>query len=350
MPLLSLSAEAALKNRRDSRALWPTRERRAEDLYPIALPKFEPSFTITRNDRIFCLGSCFAREIEAVLSRAGFTVLSRQVGADFEAASGNNLYSVAAIEQAIRGAFGGGKSDRQFRAVSEATVVLITLGLSEVWYDHEAGCYLNLMPPVKQLRGDAGRYELHLLSFAETEGHLRRALQLLRSSPNSPRVLLTVSPIPLHNSFRAGDVFLSNAYSKSVLRTAVEAVRFDMTGVDYFPSYEMATLSDHRAVWGDADFRHVDRKFVTVITSHALAGLMPDESAEFMNLRDDARADLAAKLASNGRRQSILERIESRLAPRILSSRKLRKYRRGRDAFFEDASYSIVRAYGRLTR
>src|SRR5205807_3173514 len=43
---------------------------------PIFLTGVRPSFTIDPSDSVFCIGSCFARNIEDTLAKAGFKVLS----------------------------------------------------------------------------------------------------------------------------------------------------------------------------------------------------------------------------------------------------------------------------------
>src|SRR5437773_3213697 len=41
---------------------------------PFFTPRVDPGFTVEAGDRIFAVGSCFAREVEAALSVLGFTV------------------------------------------------------------------------------------------------------------------------------------------------------------------------------------------------------------------------------------------------------------------------------------
>src|SRR3989440_12730751 len=41
---------------------------------PFFTPRVDAGFTVQADDRIFAIGSCFARNVEAALSRLGFTV------------------------------------------------------------------------------------------------------------------------------------------------------------------------------------------------------------------------------------------------------------------------------------
>lgn len=361
MPIVTLSSEQALAYRKRSRALWPTRTRNEAHLYPIALPEHAGLFALDHSDRIFCIGSCFAREIEAVLRREGFSVLSLPSAHDGsqEPDPSPNVYTVAAIHHVVCGSLGVGTGGtapfeetyaRLFARLREASVLIITLGLSEVWFDRQRDVYLNEMPSVRALRNSPERYELRVLDFSETLTLLSSTIHVVNEQLPGCRVLLTVSPVPMYGSFRADDVFLSNAYSKSVLRACVDHVRVAFPAVDYFPSYEMATLSDHRLVWGDADYRHVDREFVSVIVNHAMASLFPAERSKFERTRDASKALLLAKLDDPEPGTRVARVLEATLIERLLGPRKLRKYTRGRDAFFEDSRSPVVRLYGRLTR
>jgi hypothetical protein len=360
MPIEIVSGEEAFAARRaNARARWPRPDDPTQALYPLTLPRFTPRFTLDRADRIFCIGSCFAREIEAVLARYGFTVLSA-LEPD-ERTEGNagvtNRYTVPAMRDEVARALAGAKtirtpdateaSDRAARSFSrlrDASVVVLTLGLSEAWYDKELGCYLNQAPPEKSVV--RGRFELHVLGVDETIAALEELLALLREKLGA-RVLLTVSPVPLHSTFRDADVITANAYSKAVLRCAAELAAVKHEEVAYFPSFEMVTTSDHRAVFGGADYRHVDRDFVDLIMSHSLGALIPDRAQDFADQADGARARLREKL---GGRRSVAVELEARVMKKILSPRRLRKYERGRAAFFEDSSSRWVRLFGRVIR
>jgi hypothetical protein len=89
------------------------------------------------------------------------------------------------------------------------------------------------------------RFELHVLDYTDTITYLQHAFELLAGNkrPDS-RVILTVSPVALNSSYRAGiDVITANACSKSVLRAAAEEIVAKFDFVEYFPSYESVTLS-----------------------------------------------------------------------------------------------------------
>jgi len=137
----------------------------------------------------------------------------------------------------------------------------VTLGLVEAWYDTESSAYLNRMPPRHIFA--SGRYELVVFDVDEALSLLEPAFRLL----DGKRVILTVSPVPLHATFTGPDAQVANGYSKSVLRVCAERLA-QLPGVDYYPSYEIA-ISGGTAVYED-DNTHVLDDAVAEIVAHML--------------------------------------------------------------------------------
>lgn len=295
---------------------WPVYGKE-ERLYPVATPSTTPKFQIQPSDRIFCIGSCFAREIEQALKRLNFEVTSiirdlpqseNRKGADagmfnkytiasilnelkwvldpstpysddavlVENASGlyedyqlsgSNYSDTLANASAFRAAF-----NRSYAAIKDADVVVVTLGLSEAWLDRSTGLYLNVAPSRHLVKKHPGRFELVVLDYEESLSKLEELYALLQDKLKPGfRMLITVSPVPLLATFRDQDVLVANAYSKAVLRAAVEKFHMRKSNVSYFPSYEFVTLSNPTTVWGDVDYRHVDRYFVEHIMGSVVA-------------------------------------------------------------------------------
>lgn len=295
---------------------WPTREDPSR-LHPLAAPHAPRPFALRGDERVFCVGSCFARSIENALSRLGFEVLSmmpdlpRSPNRDRSDRGMFNKYNVATILNELRWAFGEGPPyrhedvliappgnrllqdyqlagpgyseepgfarafregfNRAFARIREADVVVLTLGLSEVWFDRASGLYLNAAPMEHLVAAYPGRYELHVLDMAETLRQLEEIDRLLVAHLKPGfRLMVTVSPVPLWSTFRAQDVLTANSYSKSVLRAAVDPFLATRPHASYFPSFEFAQLSNPLAVWSREDFRHVDPHFVDYIMQSVL--------------------------------------------------------------------------------
>lgn len=296
-------------------AYWPSRQM-ASRLYPLATPQANASFKIGHEETIFCIGSCFAREIGEALRRLDFKVLStfqnlpQSVHRKKSDVSMFNKYNVSSIYNELYWAFnpqeyshdkiliessdnrlqdyqltGSVYADepqfaKQFReafnlafqAVKQADIIIITLGLSEVWFDCQTQLYLNAAPSKNLLKYYPERFELHVFDYEKTSQVLEDIYTLLKTHLNpSFRLLITVSPIPLHATFREQDVLVANAYSKAVLRAAVEKFVSNKDNVNYFPSYEFVTLSNPTLLWRSDDFRHVDRAVIDYIMGNVMA-------------------------------------------------------------------------------
>jgi GSCFA family len=258
--------------------------------------EYKPKFTLSSSMKIFTLGSCFARNVEVALMAKGFDVCTRT--GDFpyphgglnryntpvmlhelELAIGEKQFQPASIVELPRGfadltshdAFATfdkvveyrAKTTGVFARIKEADAVIITAGLAEVWYDKLYGQFINIAPSQASLH-EPDRFQFSILGFQPNLDALRKLINLVHKiSPNS-KVLLTVSPVPLNATFINRDVLISNAYSKSCLRTAVEEIYWEFDFVDYFPSYELVTLSSPELVW-ERDRRHVRADFVNKI-------------------------------------------------------------------------------------
>ncbi|GGX70636.1 hypothetical protein GCM10007385_44620 [Tateyamaria omphalii] len=269
-------------------------------------PNISPGFAISAGERVFTIGSCFARNVEEALAENGMDLPTLAFTAPQDEAPGRanrilNQYNPATMLQAVRAA--GTAADTRglyktglgsyvdtllatgSRAVSHARamerreqintlyqdglngagVVVITLGLVEAWYDSEDGLYLNEAPPHKLVKKSGERFEFHQLGVEECESMVSQMLELLLSE-GKRNVVLTVSPVPLQVTFAGGDALLRNSYSKSVLRVVAEKMSQKFEAVDYFPSYEIITSSGLRS-FGE-DNVHVRPRIVGDVVKH----------------------------------------------------------------------------------
>lgn len=292
------AADAMAVARKNPQRRYPAPDRGGARLYPLAAPAPRPTFTMTTDDTVFTIGSCFARSVETALIDAGLTVLSQEddlgpVG-DSRGFTPNffNKYTIPSILNDLTWALeddpgavlyplGNGFADLQLgmakldfpradiedfrtryldvmRRIVDADVVIVTLGYVEVWRDTHTGFALNIAPPGALIKAHPDRFTFEVLDHDAVLQGLRDLHSLLVKHRTKPlRMLITVSPVPLLSTFRDMDVLLANTYSKSVQRAAVESFTAQTPGVDYFPSYETVTLSDPATAWTSDDYRHV---------------------------------------------------------------------------------------------
>lgn len=340
MPLETIPAEAALQRAlRNRQRQFPTPKKGAERLVPFAQPDSRAQFGFDASSAIFTTGSCFARNIERALRFIDFNVTSSDPDLPLPDKSGQaaqlyNKYTVHSILNEITWALSPSRPDAadlivetsdgvftdlqisagvsgsrdemialrnayndSFRAAASADVVIVTLGLVECWFDREIGVYLNGAPTKQIMTRYPGRFEFHLLDGDDIYQALCSLYELLgRNRDTPPRCLFTVSPVGLVSTFRDQDVLVANCYSKSVQRAALEAfvMRHD---VDYFPSYETVTLSDHQFAWGNHDYRHVRQETVDRIMAAVLKNYVgPSREQSLLHARGSSTAYLKAEM------------------------------------------------------
>ncbi len=228
--------------------------------------------TIARTDAVCVLGSCFADEMGARLSDAGFDVLRNPFGTLYNpasiAAAVARLDSGAPFtqEDCVEMGAGAGRvcsfshhtsfarpTAAEFLANANArlkedaarwracTYVIITLGTARVWRALERPG----APVVAHcLKRPAREFSHELLGFADCAALLHGIVD----AHLEKRFLLTVSPIR-----HLGEGAHVNTLSKSTLQLAVEAIVSHSgpdaeSHVEYFPAYEIVLdeLRDYR--------------------------------------------------------------------------------------------------------
>src|SRR5262245_2180917 len=77
MPLYSIPGDRAVEYRKTNPvAYWASS---VERLAPVAKPESRPTFRLELGERIFTMGSCFARHVERELMERGFLLPARDL-------------------------------------------------------------------------------------------------------------------------------------------------------------------------------------------------------------------------------------------------------------------------------
>ncbi|HVI28588.1 GSCFA domain-containing protein [Hansschlegelia sp.] len=303
---------------------WPKREAGSR-LVGGCDPYHEPRFKFSKESSFFTIGSCFARNIEEYLGRAGVRVATYDLdfpNSELKANSRRNdllvKYTPGSIHLEIASAFGrvdplpderylvatdknGGYHDvmlpfdypavtlergmerrRQIRelfaGIANVSVVVITLGLIEHWYDNELGIYINSRPGPRVEKLYPGRFAFRQLDLAENRALVEASLDIVHDVNPSAHVILTTSPVPLGRTFTEDDVIVANAYSKAVLRVIAQEMARKYSFVDYFPSYEIVTMSPPDMAW-EQDLRHVRDTMVGEVMKKFFASYFTGDDA-----------------------------------------------------------------------
>ena len=288
---------------------------------PCFRPILFPKFRISKLEPAFAIGSCFAQEVQLALLRQGFRFVSLiedppDRGFFMQEVNENEArywplhffhrYNVPSMLQEIRrliyadaplnddallfqsdngktydfhyhhhfpsvgveGAMARRQFIReQFRNLQNCRVMIVTLGLTEAWYDSQTELYLNITPNYKAMQQEPDRFKFVVLNVDDVRRNLRDLLDEVKGYAPGIKFIITVSPIPLDATFAPNDIVVSTSHSKATLITAAREIAYADANVDYFPSYEMVNMSSRAEAWTD-DHRHVRPEFVENIMEH----------------------------------------------------------------------------------
>lgn len=272
--------------------------------FPLELPNIPRTPLISKETPIGAAGSCFAMEISNYFKKYNYNYIVTEKNPHSCAAWGT-IFNMSSFRQLIEVAFGLRKRPKVLfecidpnvntarfwdpyregvyfdsieeyetnlpihiaaakEALMKAKVFIITAGLNELWrlnYDNSTlSSYPRTIAP----------YFVHkqVLSVEENINELQRMLDIWRVYNPDLKIIITVSPIPLHSTFRANEshVIAASCHSKSVLRIAVnQFVKQNPDCVYYFPAFEVVSYCVANP-W-DADHRHVSRETVQSVMS-----------------------------------------------------------------------------------
>lgn len=300
------TAYAAKEKPVPSAVFWPNPSQtgeRASSLFDV-IPVVHRKPLLTKTTPIGSAGSCFAMEIAHWLQDNGFNYLVTEPPGPCDPhtrpmsnARWGIVFNTPSLRQLVERAFGvietprllwsdvrngverfydpfredvlfGSKAEYEEtydshvaavrRALSEVKVFAMTLGMNEVWFLKNGGHALSRAP----WRVASSCVEPRVLTVEENVQHLSAMWSTWKKFNPDVRLIITVSPVPLHATFR-GDtqhVVVANAHSKAVLRAAAEQFVSTHDDVDYFPAYEVV-MHCTRDAW-DTDQRHVSRNTV----------------------------------------------------------------------------------------
>jgi hypothetical protein len=282
----------AARHPRPNAVYWPDPTYDGRSLYD-ELPFVRTKKIVRRETPIGSAGSCFAMEIANYLKAEGFNYIVTEEN-KISCAAWGIIFNAPSFQHLVEAAFGVRKRPRVvwtrrrkdganeyldpfredviFSTIEEyeagyekhlaaaraafmaVKVFVITLGMNEVWFMANDGSALsrapwNLAPHLTRRK---------VLTVDENVVALQRMLDTWRAFNPELQLIVTVSPVPLHATFRGDEhhVIAANQHSKATLRVAAE--EFCNRNPDiatYFPSYE-TVLNCTPSPW-EPDQRHV---------------------------------------------------------------------------------------------
>ena len=317
---------------------------------------------ISRSSRVIAFGSCFAEYFIAFLGERGYN--QWRIPAEAHGLSeeplllslGNTFENAFVVVQQFRWAFGEftpashlwfTKDKKYFEATDErrrniranledADVAVVTLGMSEVWYDRLDGEVLWRSIPARLY--DPERHVFKVATVEETTAALHELHRIVARFLPRLQLVFTLSPIPFVATFRNQSPVTANSISKAILRAALDAFlsipEVAATGrCHYFPSYELAlSLFDSPF---SSDNRHVKPEVVALILS-AFSQAYTDLPVETAEPLEETR------LAAAGSQQTI-RALQEKLREKEQVIRDLDRAARERLALIEKLSAALPR-------
>ncbi|MBI9088334.1 MAG: GSCFA domain-containing protein [Desulfobacterium sp.] len=243
-----------------------------------------PGLDIDRTTPIASMGSCFAREIRKRLIGHGYNYIQEEghhPASVHASAAWERTYNTFTMRQIFEYTFGSfepdvrwwispetttvqdpfrrlilydslGEAKADFNrhlvhsraALTKARVIILTLGLTEIWEDRLDKTVICLPSgPYVNEGGDMDRYRFRVSRYPENLGNLEAIYKILRDHNPGCKLLITVSPVHLWATFRTDlDVISASCNSKSTLRAVADEFVSNHEDVFYFPAYEMATI------------------------------------------------------------------------------------------------------------
>jgi len=239
---------------------------------------------LTKKTPVIAFGSCFAEHITGYLSAKGYTIASDQGRGiiDFRAGVNNTF----AVRQLFEWVYDGkvfaeetwhdsskniitrNKKIRNetLKAFGIAKIFIITLGLSEVWYNKQTGGVFWRAIPESQF--DPNIHAFKVSTFAENKSNIQYIYDTIKKYNPKSKIIFTISPVPLVATFRPESCITANCVSKSILRAAVDEFYRENNGSNnrqlfYWPSYEIVKEL-HRDPYA-GDNRHIKKECVKAI-------------------------------------------------------------------------------------
>jgi hypothetical protein len=142
-------------------------------------------------------------------------------------------------------------------AIHNADATVITLGMTETFFRKDNGlavCQYN--------RFFTDRVEFRATTYEENYANIDRICELYFGAYPNKKIVLTVSPVALAQTFTDNDIVVANMESKSTLRTVAAAIARKWPNIIYWPSYEIVMWNDNS--W-QPDIRHVHPERVASI-------------------------------------------------------------------------------------
>lgn len=267
-----------------SRSKYPTTREMSGNLREVIartlvaeLPKEQ---LIAQDKGIFCIGSCFAREIATQLSQRNLKAMFVEMAEHI-----NSTYANRHLLDWALGRCEGQPKDRIsqlcadmnitpesiVKSIRDSNIVIYTLGVAPVFVDKQNNNQF-VMPTKSTLSSSvlAELYDFRTTTVAENVENLKYIFARLKEINPDIKLVITVSPVPLRTTFEFKSAVMADSLSKSTLRVAAHEFVSSHSDVLYWPSFEIVRwIGGHVGPYfggDDGASLHVNDEVVKAIT------------------------------------------------------------------------------------
>ncbi|HEY5412975.1 MAG TPA: GSCFA domain-containing protein [Caulobacteraceae bacterium] len=238
---------------------------------------------IQPSSAFFALGSCFAGNLASRLHDLGYPVRYEDIGEEVNSTFANrsllDWIEHGAVDEptSVMDTLYGPRVRARFQeGLERCQVFVMTLGVAACFFREDTGAFA--FAPLNTRLGSEALFQhrrMRTTTVAENTRNIAAIVAAVRRlAKQPPRIVLTVSPVPLSGTTERPSAITADALSKSTLLLACdEAINADAgQGMVYWPSFEMVRWlgahygPDHPAYAGDDDnTRHVSEWLVNMI-------------------------------------------------------------------------------------
>ncbi len=209
-----------------------------------------PHRFISRDSVFVSMGSCFAENLSARLNAAGYQAHHERVGEEVNSTYANR-YLLDWVEhgaidhptEAMDRAFGSTVRDRLRDSFQAMDVFVLTLGVAPCFFHRQTGEFTFFSTKWATLRERL--YADHVMRTTTVDENVENIRHIVASvrrlTTRTPKVVLTVSPVPLAGTTEYESAVIADCVSKSTLRVAADRIlrEQDGDGILYWPSFEI---------------------------------------------------------------------------------------------------------------
>jgi hypothetical protein len=265
---------------------WPSKANLKEEdaVYEFFLKGFLPAEPfIKKTDFITTFGSCFAAHIRSFFYEKGYPIHNPKSHWLPIIHVGEGLNTTFALRQQFAWAWENEHIDNELWVDADKThftiteegrletkeifdktdVFILTVGLSEIWYNKQTGgVFWRGVPRSKY---DPDIHGFRVSTVDENFANLNYIYKLIRRHRPEAKIIITLSPVPLIATFRDIPCTSASMVSKAILRVAVDQLYQDHKDDPlffYWPSYEL--VKEYNNSFQD-DNRHVGMDILATV-------------------------------------------------------------------------------------